>query len=78
MMQELKTYELSKIAGGGFSLSGGGGGNFGKHIGGTVGITYTPEKGGVGFSYSHSLFHVNGVGTFSRPQFFGITFTKKW
>lgn len=77
-MQEMKMQELAQISGGGFSLTGGGGGNPGQYIAGNIGITHKPETSGFGFSYSHNIAHVNGLGTFSSPASAMITFTKRW
>lgn len=73
-MEELKMEELGKVSGGRLVLIGGGGGNFGQKIGGNIGIAYTPDRKGWGFSYSHSISHVNGVGTFTRPAHIGISY----
>lgn len=40
MMKELNMRVLEQVSGGGFSLTGGGGGNPGKNIAGNIGITY--------------------------------------
>lgn len=77
-MKQINIQDLKQISGGGFSLTGGGGGNFGQYTAGNIGISYKPEKGGLGFSYSHNIAHINGVGTFHKPASAMITFTKKW
>ena len=78
MIQELKVQELAEISGGDFSLYGIGGGNLGQYFRGRFGLSYEPEGNGFGFSYRHNVAHVNGVGTFSKPDFMGITFKYTW
>ncbi|MBF0804978.1 MULTISPECIES: hypothetical protein [unclassified Neisseria] len=77
-MKEIIMTELNKIFGGAWALNGGGGGNPGQSIGGNIGISYTPDAGGLGFSCSHNFAHINGIGTFHQPASAMLTFTKKW
>ena len=72
-MKELKIQELAQISGGGFTLIGGGGGNFGQKIAANVGIAYRPNGKGWGFSYSHNISHINGAGTVTHPAHVGIS-----
>lgn len=76
-MKEINTQDLNQISGGGFALSGIGGGNPGRYTAGNIGISYSPKKDGFGFSYSHNIAHINRVGTFHKPASAMITFTKK-
>ncbi|WP_123805295.1 bacteriocin transporter [Neisseria chenwenguii] len=76
-MQELNQHELENVAGGNFSLFGGGGGNPGQYIGGSIGLAYKPDNGGFGFTVGKNFSHVNGVGT-NSSSFGSITFSKKW